>query len=426
MKIGVALSQSLIIYVEVDELGTVEEIKVLLEVEANILVSQQRLIHNNSELRDNTAILDSGILEGDIVQLIAPINPYKLEALDLLQRYRENPAEFSNYGQIDPKLIEMFKNGNLIEIEKFIQQITEKKNNMRMDKVQNEMKLDLDPLNPEAQREIESRINQKNIDENLKYAQEYVPEMFAKVTMLYIDIKVHGKAMQAFVDSGAQSTILSKKCAEKLEIMRLADTRFSGQVVGVGTDKIVGRIHAINLEIGGNFYDCSIYVIENAKIDMLFGLDMLKRHQCCIDLHKNVLTLNAGQFSVPFLSDAQIHGVDDDELMDIDKAKTQSLEKKAEEKKAEEKKIEEKKAEVKKAEEKKVEEKKAETGVVHPGSSVRGTPAGSSHPWEDKIMKIVRLGYSRDEALRALTSFNGNEDMAASYLFSKGSGFGSG
>ena len=66
MKIGVALSQTLVIYVEVDELGTVEEIKVLLEVETNIIVSQQRLIHNNSELRDNTPILESGILEGMI------------------------------------------------------------------------------------------------------------------------------------------------------------------------------------------------------------------------------------------------------------------------------------------------------------------------------------------------------------------------
>ena len=425
MKIGVALSQTLVIYVEVDELGTVEEIKVLLEVETNIIVSQQRLIHNNSELRDNTPILESGILEGDIIQLIAPLNPYKLEALDLLQRYRENPAEFLNYGRIDPNLLEMFKNGDLISIEKFIQQLTENKNKMRMDKVQNEMKLDLDPLNPDAQKEIESRINQKNIDENLKYAQEYVPEMFAKVTMLYIDIKVHGKAMQAFVDSGAQSTILSKKCAEKLGIMRLADIRFSGQVVGVGTDNIVGRIHAINLEIGGNFYDCSIYVIENAKIDMLFGLDMLKRHQCCIDLHKNVLTLNAGQFSVPFLSDAQIHRDGDEEFMDVDKVKNQNVEeKKVEEKKVEEKKVEEKKVEVKKVEEKKVEEKKTEAPSLNAGNIARPTPASNSHPWEEKIMKIVKLGYSRDDALRALTSFNGNEDMAASYLFSRGSGFG--
>jgi DNA damage-inducible protein 1 len=202
--------------------------------------------------------------------------------------------------------------------------------------------------------------------------------------------------------------------------MRLADIRFSGQVVGVGTDNIVGRIHAINLEIGGNFYDCSIYVIENAKIDMLFGLDMLKRHQCCIDLHKNVLTLNAGQFSVPFLSDAQIHRDGDEEFMDVDKVNNQNVE----EKKVEEKKVEEKKVEVKKVEEKKVEEKKTEAPSLNAGNIARPTPASNSHPWEEKIMKIVKLGYSRDDALRALTSFNGNEDMAASYLFSRGSGFG--
>ena len=66
-------------------------------------------------------------------------------------------------------------------------------------------------------------------------AYEHLPEAFARVNMLYVSICINDYPIKAFVDSGAQSTIMSKSCAEKCNVMRLLDTRFAGEARGVGT-----------------------------------------------------------------------------------------------------------------------------------------------------------------------------------------------
>lgn len=41
-------------------------------------------------------------------------------------------------------------------------------------------------------------------------------------------------------------------------------------------------------------------------MDVLLGLDMLKRHQCCIDLKKNVLYIGSANHSTSFLSEHEL------------------------------------------------------------------------------------------------------------------------
>jgi DNA damage-inducible protein 1 len=62
--------------------------------------------------------------------------------------------------------------------------------------------------------------------------------------MLYINASINKVPIQAFVDSGAQSTVMSQSLAEKCGVMRLVDKRYSGTAVGVGNCKILGRVHA--------------------------------------------------------------------------------------------------------------------------------------------------------------------------------------
>lgn len=113
-----------------------------------------------------------------------------------------------------------------------------------------------------------------------EYAQEFMPESFIATTMLYIDLEVSKIKFQAFVDSGAQSTIISQAFAERCGLMKHVDKRFHGTAVGVGTSKIIGRIHTAKLKLDDEHeIECALQVLDNIDIDFLFGLDMLKKHR---------------------------------------------------------------------------------------------------------------------------------------------------
>uniref|UniRef100_A0A8D1IZI3 Regulator of solute carriers 1 n=1 Tax=Sus scrofa TaxID=9823 RepID=A0A8D1IZI3_PIG len=147
---------------------------------------------------------------------------------------------------------------------------------------------------------------QQNIEENMTIAMEEAPESFGQVVMLYINCKVNGHPVKAFVDSGAQMTIMSQACAERCNIMRLVDRRWAGIAKGVGTQKIIGRVHLAQVQIEGDFLACSFSILEEQPMDMLLGLDMLKRHQCSIDLKKNVLVIGTTGSQTTFLPEGEL------------------------------------------------------------------------------------------------------------------------
>ncbi|XP_031760984.1 protein DDI1 homolog 2 isoform X2 [Xenopus tropicalis] len=214
-----------------------------------------------------------------------------------------NPHELSLLKERNPPLAEALLSGDL---EKFTKVLLEQQQE-RARREQERIRLySADPFDLEAQAKIEEDIRQQNIEENMTIAMEEAPESFGQVVMLYINCKVNGYPVKAFVDSGAQMTIMSQACAERCHIMRLVDRRWAGIAKGVGTQKIIGRVHLAQVQIEGDFLPCSFSILEEQPMDMLLGLDMLKRHQCSIDLEKNVLVIGTTGTRTSFLPEGEL------------------------------------------------------------------------------------------------------------------------
>lgn len=181
-------------------------------------------------------------------------------------------------------------------------------------------RLEENPNDTEAKEYFDSKRKRQLVQQHYHQAMEEYPESMGKVLMLYIEAKINGHTIQAFVDSGAQMTIMSKKCAQMHGILDYVDTRFAGVAVGVGTGKILGRIHIVQLQIGSTYFPCSVTVMDDAtlpsaergdpkaakakEMDFLLGLDMLKRHLCILDLERGCLKfrLEPGKYmETPFL-----------------------------------------------------------------------------------------------------------------------------
>jgi DNA damage-inducible protein 1 len=236
---------------------------------------------------------------------------------------------------------------------------------------------------------MEEAIRQQNVQQNMELAMENLPESFARVNMLYVNLSINDYAIKAFVDSGAQSTIISQDLAEKCGLMRLLDTRYAGQAVGIGTSKILGRVHIAQMKFGNSYFPISLTVLENNGVDFLFGLDMLRRYRGIIDLGNNVLRIDKGggdYEELPFLGEGDIPSKEKDFGQGEEEKNGPPV------------------------------DSQMAVDSVPGGEETKEEASGSDPAWGQKVEQLVALGFPQRDCLAALTNTGGDVDTAASIL----------
>lgn len=138
-------------------------------------------------------------------------------------------------------------------------------------------------------------------NQDLELALEANPEAFVSVPMLYVQCTLNDVPLKAFVDTGAQMTVVSSRCLQRCKLAERIDTRFKGIAAGVGAARILGRVHLATIRFGAHTaVDVSLSVLEqNHGPDLLIGLDFLRKYQATIDLGRNALII--GGKGIPFV-----------------------------------------------------------------------------------------------------------------------------
>lgn len=392
-----------------------DDFKAYLQAETGIDPSKQILKFNGKTLRENKLLEELDIKDNDLI-VVAELRSAPID---------NGGASGSLDGQFELARQQLLSNSTLLDqikvqnpdIEsivhdpaKFKQLMLDmqlQQNSASAAQQQELRRLEQNPDDPQAQARILELIRQEQIDENYKLAYDITPESFATVTMLYIDLWVNGHKVQAFVDTGAQSTIISPRLAEKCGIDRLIDRRFIGEARGVGSQKIEGKIHSTPIKIGDSDIEipCSFMVLDTL-VDLLFGLDMLRRHKCVIDLVKGEMVVG-NHITTKFLPELEItnnpftggtggpgQSLGGNIFSEPLPAPTNAAAQAA--------------------------VKRQNTGKSTSSLSTPSTTTSSSStykPLDAEIGQLIDLGFSKDEAIKALILTNGNMDMAASLLF---------
>ena len=173
------------------------------------------------------------------------------------------------------------------------------------------------------------------------------------------------------------------------------------------------------IQIEKDFLTSSFSILEDQPMDMLLGLDMLKKHQCTIDLKKNVLVIGTTGTETPFLPEAELppcarlsSQVSEEDAIKASAKETAALEDKqlaeAIARSASDSSMDTSESNSEKA------------GTSGTTSSVSATDILPTDKFkESDVVNMVSMGFNRADCIIELRKNNGDANLAVAAMFAK-------
>ena len=139
-------------------------------------------------------------------------------------------------------------------------------------------------------------IKENRIKKNYLEANENIPELFIMADMLYVMIEINGVPIKAFIDTGAQVSIMTEECVKKCNLEDIVDDKRKFMLKGVGQQESVGHIYMADVMMAEHVVPCSFTVIKDMKDEVIIGINTMRAHGAVIDLANNCLMMSGVKF----------------------------------------------------------------------------------------------------------------------------------
>jgi len=124
-------------------------------------------------------------------------------------------------------------------------------------------------------------------------------------THLYILASIDNYDVGVMIDSGASLSVISIKFVNALGLTNKINSNIKYTMHGVGRAKCLGVIHNLTLKLNNLLVtQVSLNVIDTDDNIFLFGLDVLNKNRCVIDVSNKTLTMN--EIKLNFLNELDV------------------------------------------------------------------------------------------------------------------------
>lgn len=101
------------------------------------------------------------------------------------------------------------------------------------------------------------------------FISEHYDESGYNISLL--KVKIQNQVREALIDTGAQCCCMKTSTAKELMLSHLIDDQFSGIMQGVGSQRFIGKIHLVKLEVDGMKLSNAFYILDEMPVDICIG-----------------------------------------------------------------------------------------------------------------------------------------------------------